>query len=110
MYKFIFSLVTDPLGLPIHFIWEYLILLVINKLAFKIAWEVSPGGIFGSEIHWLVRLISFVILWAILRAIIVVINFVIANWVIFVCSGIIAVTAVIVVSLEMLRRRKQGHA
>jgi hypothetical protein len=65
MLKFLFGILTDPLGLPIDAIWEYLILAVIGAIAFVIAWNASPGGDFGSLIHWVVRLIAFVALWAI---------------------------------------------
>lgn len=59
MYKLIFELLTDPLGLPINDLWEYLILLIIGAISFSVGWEVSPGGRFGSIIHWCVRLIAF---------------------------------------------------
>ena len=36
MYKFIFELITDPLGLPISVIWEYIILIIINEIAFEL--------------------------------------------------------------------------
>jgi hypothetical protein len=68
LYKFIFTLLTDPLGLPISPIWEYVILAILNEIAFKIAWNVSPGGAWGSEIHWAVRIPFFCVMWAITYA------------------------------------------
>lgn len=65
MYKLIFELLTDPLGLPINALWEYFILLIIGAISFSVGWEASPGGRFGSIIHWCVRLIAFFVLWAI---------------------------------------------
>ena len=44
VYKIIFQLITNPLGLPISALWEYIILIVINNIAFQIAWSVSPGS------------------------------------------------------------------
>lgn len=32
MFKFIFEILTDPLGLPIEWYWEYLILAVIGAV------------------------------------------------------------------------------
>ena len=72
MLNFLFDLATDPLGLPIPIIWEYVILSVIGVFAFAIGWEVSPGGPLGSLIHWLVRFIAFVIMWAVTYALIAV--------------------------------------
>lgn len=66
MYKIIFELLTNPLGLPISALYEYLILLILNEIAFQIAWNTSPGGRFGWEIHWAVRIPAFIILWAII--------------------------------------------
>ena len=36
MFKFIFEILTDPLGLPIEWYWEYLILAVIGAAAYAI--------------------------------------------------------------------------
>lgn len=108
MYGFVFNLLISPLGLPVSAVWEWAILAVIEIIAYKIAWEASPGGFWGSEIHWIVRTISFFVIWAITYAVIWTVKFVIANWVIFVCLGIIAVTVVIVVALERLRRKNDA--
>ncbi len=99
MYKFLFELLTDPLGLPVPWIWEYIILLVLNEIAFRIAWDASPGGAFGSEIHWAVRLPVFVVIWAITYAVISVTKWIFENWilvvsilgVIILCAGIVAI-------------------
>ena len=64
IFSFIFELITDPLALPISPLWEYLILLVLGEIAFRIAWEASPGGFGGSAIHWFVCAIAFVAMWA----------------------------------------------
>lgn len=36
MYKLVFELLTDPLGLPINALWEYLILLIIGAISFSV--------------------------------------------------------------------------
>ena len=108
MYGFVFNLLISPLGLPVSAVWEWAILAVIEIIAYKIAWEASPGGFLGSEIHWAVRPIAYFVIWAITYAVIWAVKFVIANWVIFICLGIIAVTAVIVVALERLRRKNDA--
>ena len=80
IYSFIFDRITDPLGLPIYFLWEYLILAIIGKIGYKIAYSASPGGRFGSEIHWFVRIISYIFLWAITYSVIWIIKLFIAHW------------------------------
>lgn len=80
MYSLIFDILTDPLGLPINDLWEFAILAVIGKIAFSIGWEASPGGILGAFIHWTVRLMAFFALWAITYAVIVAVQWLIANW------------------------------
>ena len=99
MLKFVFGILTDPLGLPIDAIWEYLILAVIGAIAFVIAWNASPGGDFGSLIHWVVRLIAFVILWAIVYGIIALVQWIFANWVLVLCIlvGIVVVGGIIAI-------------
>ncbi len=107
MYKFLFELITNPLGLPINPIWEYVILLVLNEIAFQIAWNASPGGKWGSEIHWAVRLPMFIILWAVVYGIIAAVKWVCANWILIV--AIIGGIAVIcgIVAIVLLNRRKR---
>lgn len=74
MFKFIFEILTDPLGLPIEWYWEYLILAVIGVVAYAVAYrfvgDMYSGGMIdgstsGSFFHWLIRLILFVALWAV---------------------------------------------
>lgn len=100
VFGFIFDRITDPLGLPISPLWEYIILAVIGAVAFGIAWDASPGGRWGSEIHWSVRLIAFIALWAVTYAVIWVGKFLIAHWIPVVCVAagalILGVTGIII--------------
>lgn len=81
MYKFIFNLLIDPLVLPISPVWEYAILFLIGVLSFIIAFKISPGGVFGSEIHWIVRIAVYIILWASVNGFTVAIQWMISHWV-----------------------------
>ena len=80
MYRFMFSLLTDPLGLPIHALWEYGILSAIGAVAFVVGWQVSPGGDFGAVIHWGARLLTFLVLWAVAYALIAIVQWAILHW------------------------------
>lgn len=94
MFKFIFEILTDPLGLPIEWYWEYLILTVIGAVAYAVAYrcvgDMYSGGMIdgstsGSFFHWLIRLILFVVLWAVTYGIIAVVKWLTDNWVLVLC-------------------------
>ena len=108
MFKLIFEILTDPLGLPINALWEYLILAIINAVAFKIAWDASPGGFGGSAIHWAVRLVAFVIIWAVTYGIIALAKWIFANWIIALCivAGIIVFGIVIAIFINRNSERR----
>ena len=83
IFKFLFERATDPLGLPINTLYEYIILAVIGAVAYGIAY--SNGGLIsgrteGSFFHWLIRLILFVGLWLLAYGAIQGYYFMIANW------------------------------
>ncbi len=82
MLKTIFELLTSQLGLPIHTMGEYILITVIGYIAYRIAWNVSPGGPAGSLIHWSVRLIVFATFWGCAYVLITFAKWVIQNWII----------------------------
>ena len=104
MLKLFYTLLTDPLGLPIPTLWEYVILFILGEIVHEIAFYVSPGGKFGSLIYWATKLFAFVAIWAVLYAIIVAIQFIIAHWVWFAIG--VAVLIAIVIAL-IIRNRKR---
>lgn len=74
MFKIIFEFLTDPLGLPISSIYEYIILAVIGFIAYLISYELVgklyafdfiDGKFWGKFCHWTIRTIIFILLWAI---------------------------------------------
>ena len=96
MLKFLYELFTSPLGLPIHPVWEWLILLVVGEIVHEIAWWVSPGGEFGSLIYWATKLCAFVAIWAVLYGLIALIKAIIDYWPWFTLgAGILALGGVI---------------
>ena len=95
MLKLFYTLLTDPLGLPIEPIWEYIILLVIGEIVHEIAFYVSPGGRFGSLIYWVTKLVAFAAIWAVLYAIIAIIKFIIAHWIWFAIGGGVLLAAAV---------------
>lgn len=74
MFKVIFDLATEPLGLPIEWYYEWIILLVIGEIAYHVAYG-KVGDLYhsgsisgrsaGSFVHWIIRTIVFVAIWAV---------------------------------------------
>ena len=95
MLKLLYTLLTDPLGLPIEPLWEYIILLIVGEIVHEIAFSISPGGTFGSLIYWFSKVIVFVVIWAVLYVIIASIQFIIAHWIWLVIGGGMLVAALI---------------
>lgn len=118
MFKFIFDLLTDPLGLPIEWYWEYFVLLVIGAVAYAVAYrcvgDMYSGGMIdgstsGSFFHWLIRLILFVILWAVTYGIIAVVKWLTDNWVLVlsILGGVVATVGIAAVIAIIVRKRKK---
>lgn len=113
MFKFIFEILTDPLGLPIEWYWEYLILAVIGAVAYRCVGDMYSGVMIdgstsGSFFHWLIRLILFVVLWAVTYGIIAVVKWLTDNWVLVLCimGGVVAVVGIATVIAIIIRKRK----
>ena len=84
LYELLTNILTSPLGLPIDFLYEWAILLIIEAIAFPIAWNavgrLGVRGQAGSELHWFIRIIAYIVLWAIARTLIQSYYFLSANW------------------------------
>ena len=104
MYKFIFDLATEPLGLPIDWYYEWIILGVIGYIAYLIAYD-KVGSLYhgdfisgraaGSFFHWIIRTIYFIVMWAITYGVIWIVKFVMAHK-IQVAIGICSILAVVI--------------
>ena len=118
MFKLIFEILTDPLGLPIEWYWEYIILLVIGAVAYAVAYrcvgDMYSGGMIdgstsGSFFHWLIRLILFVILWAVTYGIIAAVKWLTDNWVLVlsILGGVVAAVGIAAVVAIIVRKQKK---
>ena len=90
IFSFIFDRLIDPLELPIEPWKEWIILFVIGWIAYLVAFRLvgdmyNAGdistGIGGSFFHWLIRLVVFVIMWAITNEVIRIWQFCAAHWI-----------------------------
>ena len=93
IFSFIFDRLTDPLSLPIAPLWEYLILLVIGAVAYAVAFSIVgdmyssgsiSGGCLGSVFYWIIRLLLFVIIWAVTYGVIALAQWITTHWIIVV--------------------------
>ena len=117
MFKFIFDLATEPLGLPIEWYYEWIILAVIGWIAYLIAYDkvgslysgdFISGRVAGSLFHWIIRTIYFVVMWAIAYGVIWVGKFVMTHKmqvIIGLCS--IVTVAIIVKFLIWIKERNE---
>ena len=119
VFSFLFDRLTDPLGLPIEAWKEWLILLVIGAVAYRIAFSVvgdmyRAGDIGtktgGSFFHWLIRAVAFVVIWAVTYGVIVAVKFVAAHWIVVVSilGGLALVGATVAIAIHF--KRKGGVA
>ena len=104
MFKFIFDLITEPLGLPIEWYYEWIILLVIGEIAYRVAYDkvgvlYQSGSISGRSVgsffHWIIRTVVFVAIWAVTYGVIWIGKFVMAHK-IQVAIGICSIVAVVI--------------
>lgn len=106
MFKFIFDLATEPLGLPIEWYYEWIIILVIGKIAYMVAYDKVgvlyhsgsiSGRSAGSFVHWIIRTVVFVAFWAVTYGVIWIVKFAVAHKIqvaIGICSIIVVVITV----------------
>lgn len=114
IFKFLFERATDPLGLPINPIYEYVILALIGLVAYGIAYskvgDMYHGGLIsgrteGSFFHWLIRLILFVGLWLLAYGAIQGYFFLTANWqiILMIAGSVAGVTMLCILAVATMR-------
>ena len=118
IFSFIFDRLTDPLSLPIAPLWEYLILLVIGAVAYAVAFSIVGdmyssgsirGGCLGSVFHWIIRLLLFVIIWAVTYGVIALVQWITAHWIIVVSVLGALVLTVGVFAVVIIFRNRGGE-
>ncbi len=110
--KFIFEILTSPFGLPINPVYEYILLAGIGLIAFRIAYDLA--GMLGGDsferkgLHWFIRLLVFIVLWAIARGVIwVVQNQLLAFIIAGIIVGLIVIIWIIRIIISFSKRKKR---
>ena len=117
--SFAFDKLTDPLSLPLELYQEWIILGVIELIAFVIARRITGrlydgGSIYGhaagSLCNWIIRFIIFVGIWAITNLTIRIVRFIIAHWIICIIAfvGMLGFAGVIC-SISYRNRAANAH-
>lgn len=117
VFKFMFERLTDPLGLPISAIWEYIILIAIGEIAYLCALklvgnlynsgEIHSSGV-GSLVHWIIRLFLFVVMWTVIYLLIKLVKFLAVCWLptLIGLLGIVLVSVLIVFIIKTIKKRR----
>lgn len=117
IFSFIFEQLTDPLVLPISPLYEHVILIALNLIAYKIAYS-AVGGMYrigeissktaGSACHWLIRLAVYVVIWAITNGIIELVKLIMEHWVVIVSAlgGILLIAGIITIVVILNKKVK----
>ena len=113
--KLIFELLTSPLGLPIPWYIEYIILIVVNTVAFELAFaavgklysdNIIHGKKTGSVLHWIVRILAFLVLCGLLYRLIAFVKLCIAHWiwVVSILGAIILLSLSILITVKLCKK------
>lgn len=117
MLKTIFTFLTEPLGLPIEWYYEWGILAILGFAAYVIAYGLVGslyvnddiyGIVSGKVMHWTIRSVIFAILWAIMYGIIFLIKKFIEHRIIVlsVLGGIFLILTIFL-GIQYFRNRKK---
>lgn len=97
MKKMIFELLTSPLTISNNYFANSIIIGLIGVIAFKVAFKiVGDIGLFGevgSILHWIIRFVTFFLLWFACWIVIEITKFIISHIIIIsvlYCSLVIA--------------------
>ncbi len=87
----------NPLGLPIHALWQYLVIALLGYAAFFTGWDGRAQSAVGVLGHWLLRLTAFLILWAAGYGMIAAVQWLLAHWILAIV--VLVGTALLVAAL-----------
>ena len=117
MFMPLYEFLIDPLGLPIHWLWEYIILLIIDKIAYRTAFSAvgdlydagMDGKGLGSFFHCVIRTFCFAVMWAITYVVIWACKWLFANWILIVSilGGIVLLVGIIAFIIKMKNKEKE---
>jgi hypothetical protein len=118
--KPIFEMITGELILFDDIIYNYIAMGIIGLIAFGLAWrfvgflyekDIIQGRSSGSAIHWIVRLICFVVLFVIFSWVIVIVRFILNIpfyvWLIALGAAALAILTVAIVKIRKKKKQRE---
>ena len=111
MKKFIFDYIVSSLTLFDNSLLNYIAMAIIGifsfRIAFSIVGKIGIRGELGSIFHWIIRLIVFVLIWAISFSLIKIIITIINNWKLIL--GIVCIIGLLIFSLLKSKTTKKEY-
>ena len=110
--KAVLDYLTLPLSLPVNPILDYIITLLIGDIVYRIAFSYAKENARSGEryfVHWLVRIPLYFVIWLLVCLVILIVQFIRANWIwVLIILGIIAVSGI--VTLIIIKVHKKNAA
>ena len=111
----IIDFLSLPLSLPISPIWDFIICLVIGEVTYRIAFLLAGEHGYSRRerfiMHWLIRIPLYFVIWCMVCLIIIIVNFVKANWIaVLIVLGLlllIGIAALIIIKCKTRGKNEQ---
>ena len=112
LLSFLFEQATDPLTLPISPVAEWIVLLLINELVYRMAYSMVgdlysfgciSGRTAGQLVHWILRTICFFVVWGVVSAVIIIGQFIVEHWIV-ITVGVLVLVGLSIVYWMVSRR------
>lgn len=116
IFGFLFKVITEPLGLPVDFLTEWVLLGIFEFIAFKKARRLVgkgykngfiSGRASGSAAYGFFKIVYFVAIWFITYITILFGKFIMTHWIIIsIFVGIIGLLIISVLLIRFFKKRK----
>lgn len=106
----VFDFIVNQLTIFQDPLKNFILIAIITSIIFSLAWRLSPGGRFGSEIHWIFRFLFLFIFLIVLSIVSFVIRIVLSVpvylWVLILVALIVGLVyrTRIILGLEMIQK------
>lgn len=115
--KPLFDVLTGNVAVMDTVLYNYLIMLVVGEMVFRVAWSfvgdlyhmgAIGGKASGSIIHWIIRLIAYIICAYVIRGSVWLYGFMVAvpHWIWWLLFGILVAIALAIIAIILFRNRK----
>lgn len=117
--KPLFEILTGDVAVCDNIIYNYLIMLIVGEIAFRFAFSLVrdaydagaiSGKTAGSVLHWIIRLVIYIVIAYLIRGAIWIYNFVtsVPHWVWWMCFGLIVGGMLAFVIIKYINERRGG--